>query len=212
MSVSRNRGFTLLELMLALTMLAVVVTIVFGTFRVGVRAWEKGESDVELRHKQRTVLEQMRRQLASMSTRLLLEDGQKPFSPRGEDSRLRFVSELPLLHENGYGLVYVEYRVDRGEGDGVILSLFERNLVFLEEDFFEDEPDADQFIQLLTGISSFSFEYMNRSAEGEKGEWQEEWNPEDEPFFPLAVKISLTVADDTPPIAVIAAVEGDMEP
>ena len=202
-----NKGFTLLELMLSLTMLAIMVVIVFGTFRVGVRAWEKGERDVEDRHRQRIVLEQMRRQLTSMSTRELVEDGKQPFYPIGSAARLQFISELPMLHENGFGLVYVEYRIEPGEDETVNLMLFERNLVLLEASFFEGEPDPEQFVELIPGLQAFSFEFMSRGQENDSGEWREEWNPADEQAFPRAVRLSMTDRSETQPITVIAAVE-----
>ncbi|HEX7533874.1 MAG TPA: prepilin-type N-terminal cleavage/methylation domain-containing protein [Syntrophales bacterium] len=39
-----NRGFTLLELLIALTITAMIVAIIFGALRIGIRAWEKGEN------------------------------------------------------------------------------------------------------------------------------------------------------------------------
>ena len=60
-----NKGFTLLELLISLTILGVIVVIIFGAFRIGIRAWEKGEKDVESRQRQRIVLDLSKQQLAS---------------------------------------------------------------------------------------------------------------------------------------------------
>jgi len=207
MRAARDGGFTLLELILALTVLAVLVAIVSGTFRVGVRAWEKGESDIEVRHRERTVLEQMRRQMASMSTRMLLNDGKEPFFPLGSPAKLRFVSEVPLLPGNAYGLVFVEYRIEAGQDDRAALKIFERNLVFLDESFLEREPDEDDFVELLPGLQEAVFSYRSRPEEGQEGRWEEEWKPEDEKKFPRAVRLSVTPGGNAPPAAVIAGIE-----
>ena len=42
-----QRGFTLLELVLALSIVAAMLAIVFGGLRVGVRAWQRGEERTE---------------------------------------------------------------------------------------------------------------------------------------------------------------------
>jgi len=44
-------GFTLLELLISMTILAMIVVIIFGAFRVGIRAWEKGEKDLGVRQR-----------------------------------------------------------------------------------------------------------------------------------------------------------------
>ena len=203
----RAGGFTLLELMLALSVLAVMVVIVSGTFRVGVRAWEKGESDIETRHRERIVLEQVRRQMASTSTRPLLNNGQDPFFPLGTEKRLQFISEVPVLPGDAFGLVFVEYRVERGPEDLAVLKIFERNLVFLEESFLDHEPDEDQFLELLPGLKDASFAYRSRPEEGQEGVWQEEWQPESEKKFPRGIKLSVTPAGPAPAVSIIAGIE-----
>ena len=60
-----SRGFTLLELLISLTIVALIVVIIFGALRIGIRAWEKGEKDVDVRQRQRIVLDLIKRQLAS---------------------------------------------------------------------------------------------------------------------------------------------------
>ena len=41
-----HRGFTLLELVLAIAILAMVVGVIFGAFRAGISAWQGGERDI----------------------------------------------------------------------------------------------------------------------------------------------------------------------
>ena len=42
-----DRGFTLIELVLALTIVALMLTILFSSLRVGLRAWQRGEERAE---------------------------------------------------------------------------------------------------------------------------------------------------------------------
>ncbi|HNT58060.1 MAG TPA: prepilin-type N-terminal cleavage/methylation domain-containing protein, partial [Syntrophales bacterium] len=60
-----NRGFTLLELLISLTLLSVIAVLVFGALRLGVRAWEKGEATIETRQRERIVMDLLQRQMAS---------------------------------------------------------------------------------------------------------------------------------------------------
>ena len=40
-------GFTLIEVMLAVSILAMVIAVVSTSFRIGINAWEKGESKIK---------------------------------------------------------------------------------------------------------------------------------------------------------------------
>ena len=55
MSQRGDRGFTLIELVLALSILAIMVTILFGGLRVGLRAWERGEAKASSLQRSRSV-------------------------------------------------------------------------------------------------------------------------------------------------------------
>ena len=60
-----SKGFTLLELLISLTIIGLILVIIFGALRIGVRAWEKGERDVESHQRRRVVLGLVKRQFAS---------------------------------------------------------------------------------------------------------------------------------------------------
>jgi len=64
---SISSGFTLLELLISLSIVGLILLIVFGALRIGSRAWEKGERDVEAHQRQRIVLGLIKQQLASAS-------------------------------------------------------------------------------------------------------------------------------------------------
>jgi len=52
MTYRGNRGFTLLELLISLTILSLVTVLIFGAFRMGIRAWEKGERNIDGRQRE----------------------------------------------------------------------------------------------------------------------------------------------------------------
>ena len=74
---SISPGFTLLELLISLTIIGLILVIVFGALRIGARAWEKGERDVETHQIQRIVLDNMKRQIASTCLREIMSEDEK---------------------------------------------------------------------------------------------------------------------------------------
>lgn len=61
-----RRGFTLMEIMLAVTIFAMVATAIYSTFRVGVRAWEAGRKEITRMQQARIVFDTMSRDLRSV--------------------------------------------------------------------------------------------------------------------------------------------------
>ena len=56
-------GFTLMEVLLSLSILSIILVVILGALRIGVRAWEKGENVLSVQQRARTILDQLSRQL-----------------------------------------------------------------------------------------------------------------------------------------------------
>ncbi len=204
----RAHGFTLLELLLSLTILAVIVGMTSGALRIGVRAWEKGERDIENHQKQRIVLDLMKRQLMSASPGEFPVGDEETLRLKGDRETLEMVSQRPLSSKNIYGKVYARYEV-ASEEDGLhALVFYEENIALLGKDFKPDDVDEDLYHELLSGVHLVRFEYL-KGDEDEEPEWREKWDPEDDEGLPMAVKIEFREAADAPPVLVIARIVHD---
>ena len=61
----QREGFTLIEMLLAISIFSMVVAIIFSSFSVGLGSWEKGERDIEYYQRLRSVTELLFRQINS---------------------------------------------------------------------------------------------------------------------------------------------------
>src|SRR5512136_2860583 len=59
-------GFTLIEVVVTLTILGFILLIIFGAFRLGLSAWERGESTKEEYQKVRIISQLISQQLKSI--------------------------------------------------------------------------------------------------------------------------------------------------
>ena len=201
----QDRGFTLLELVIALTIVAVIVVIIFGALRIGIRAWEKGEKDVDMRQRQRIVLDLIKRQLASTSATEVW-GGDKPLvSLKGDSKSIAFVSHIPITPGNQFGTVYVKYVVKQDkEGDKEHLSFYEKNVASLDKKSGAGNPDEGDFSELIPRVKSIVFEYLKDRPGEEASLWQKSWDPTVDRGGPRAVRITLDENDEKAPIYVIA--------
>jgi general secretion pathway protein J len=106
-------GFTMLEVVLAMTLLAMVTSMIYAAFHLGVRSVEKGQAAVVSAQRARAASDVMRRQLKSMFPYpCRIEDDEDPvpfFSLRENPPVLEFVTAAGL--HGGGGLEYVRYEV-----------------------------------------------------------------------------------------------------
>lgn len=206
-----NTAFTLLELMISLTIVALILVVIFGSFRVGVRAWEKGEEDIESRQRERIVLNLIRRQLTSAFAGKLRQGDQQPLFLRGNDKSMEFLSYISIFPGHRVGIVHTKYLVKpQDDGEKERLVFCEKNLFRQVEGMEKEETDEEDFFELISGIHDIGFEYCKGQGGEEILEWQRTWDPVIDKGFPRAVRVSLKEDVETPPIRMIVRIESGL--
>jgi len=206
-------GSTLIELLISITIVAVILVIIMGAFRIGIRAWEKGELDVESFQRQQIVLSILKRQLSSICSEPIGIEGQKPFIFSGDEGMVDFISSVSIVPGNNMGNVRVTYRVRRNDdNDMYSLKIAERNFLTGGMDETIDMLDDDMVHELIPDVYDIRFEYLKKTAPDEERQWQPEWNAEADAGLPAAVKCILQMDEKKLPVTVIARVlsEGDI--
>jgi prepilin-type N-terminal cleavage/methylation domain-containing protein len=210
---SNPKGFTLLEMLIGITLMALLMVAVVIGLRIATKAWQEGQERINLvdRHEER--IDFMAKQIASLM----------PFEVNSTDpnlagefvileaepSCLKFLSTYGSHFRNRSGLILVQYAVvDAANGD--------RELYVREEPVEDDEdllhqiilrvgPDPDTgktrilyrpFIKrdsdllLRKDMQAAHFEYFSQATQTEKAHWVSDWQPQPNAEFPLAVRFS----------------------
>ncbi len=201
-------GFTLLELIISLTIVAVILVIVFGAFRIGTKAWEKGERDIEKHQRHRIVLELVTRQMASIVFKNVKRFDKEELLLKGDAKSFEFASLVSLKPANEFGIVFVRYSVSEGEDGGEGLFAFERNSVLFDEEFEFDDIDPEEYFNLIPEAHGISFEYLKPPEEGleEEPQWVERWDPANDKGAPMAIRLKVAEEADAAPLVVIAPI------
>jgi general secretion pathway protein J len=210
-----DRGSTLIELLISLTILGVILLIIMGAFSLGIRAWETGDRDVDAHQRQQMVFSILKRQLSSaVNQPVVIEEdekmgtetkkGENPFVFRGDEASMEFNSAIPAVPGNMAGNVHVAYRVGaEDESEGYFLEITEKNVFVQSGGKKTDAVKEPTAHRLLSGVHGIEFAYLKITPEDSL--WQEEWNPEnDDAGFPAAVRCILQMTADKAPITLIA--------
>ena len=178
-----QRGFTLLELVLALSIVAAMLAIVFGGLRVGVRAWQRGEERTESQQHSRSLNALLAQSLGGTTPYLSAAAAgvQPEVLFQGQSDKLSFVTvsapfPLPAL----IAFTAVTLSIDEGDRPGLAV----REKALPNEEPFEDVPP----IVVDPTFTAVRFRYL-RDAEGS---WEETWDGAQERAVPRAVEVTLT--------------------
>jgi len=192
-----HAGFTLIEVMVTLTILGFILLIIFGAFRLGLSAWNRGESTKEEYKKIRVITQLISQQIKSVVPfKIKTKKAEGDYLAfEGKAHSLKFVSAFAMRAKQNEGFVYAIYEFKEGGEEGGRLVLYEQRA--LNRDFFAEEPREDLGVSILEGISNVRFEYYREEDPQNKKpeEWVEEWNAKDEKELPKALRMIITQKD-----------------
>ncbi len=187
----REGGFTLLELIISITILSLIALIIGSGFRLGLNAWERGDEEVEAVQTMRVLSGLIFQQLKSSYPYKIKIDNEEMVLFKGDSSSMIFVTTLADPYPGGFKWVRYLHR------DGVL---------YYKEGFLPDKKLLDNITGdeeiLETEVEEVSFQYYSK----EKNEWKESWDFSDRlpgavkarisNFQPIFVNIPLSRDDD----------------
>lgn len=178
-----------MELLISLTIMAVVVSICSSAFKLGFMSVEKEEDKQDfLRFV--SVVELIENQLNSLCLK-------KKCSFSGTEKELLFDSCYSVVNQRDAEIVEVTLRAAAEEREEkIILEIRERAAFPLYS-----EPEDPGFIPLLAELDAVSFEYLDAVSGSEK-KWTKKWDNDTK--LPLAVKVVVSYSGT--PVTIISKI------
>ena len=189
----RPEGFTLVELIIALAIVATLVVVAFGGLRVVLGATQRSEARIEVHQHVRSLTTILKRSLGAAYPYKgsLGELPEQRLLFRGQASTLEFVTQAPPF-PLGATIAYTAVVLSHVTGEGLVIR--ERALP-------NREPFAEAAVVLRDpAVTSLAFRYLDDS-----NSWQTEWEDEDRPPTAIEITLGLTIngrAETVPPMVV----------
>ena len=187
------RGFTLLEVMLAILLLALLLAGTYGAIRTAVRATHSGEAAIDRTNRLRVAQEFVRHQVSRIMPLAFDHDSATGANSVFEGKRdlMRFVAPMPgYLSKGGPYVQTLEFAGNRRGG---------RQLLFTDAMLNGFDPKEKKSARgepsvLLDGIEDGRFQYRTLDEQGQLTDWLDSWD--DPSITPLMVRLVVRMRAD----------------
>ncbi len=186
-----NQGFTLIEVLIAMTLLGVMVVLLFSSLRIAAESWNAGESKMAQVNQKAVVYQFFKRHLTTIRPLPILNiDPNNPEELqvfRGYPQTLRFAAALPASSARK-GLQIFTIAPNPENSSILMVSLVPYRLTETDQNQPPDRPEI-----LLEDVAKLQFAYFGKTEDVAESQWREEWALADR--LPSLIKVSIVLKD-----------------
>lgn len=187
-----RNGFTLIEVLIAMTLLGVMVVLLFSSLRIAAESWNAGENKMAAVNQKAVVYQFFKRHITAIRPLPMLNidstysvESVQAF--QGFPQSLRFVAGLPASSARK-GLQVFSIALNPENSSSLLVALTPYRLSEPGQALEPVKPEV-----LLENIAGFKLAYFGKIEEFAEPHWQEEWVVAEQ--LPSLIKVSITLKD-----------------
>lgn len=189
--MNRNLGFSLMELLIGMTLLGFLLAILYGGFRLAANSWDATERRTAVAADQEAGRSAIRRLITEAQPfHLRNARGQQPLAFEGRSDSLRLVAPLGQI-----GPRAVELAIVNEAGAKDLKLVLRHGPVRFEAEQFTDVIDDRSSHKVLGDLSNATFAYFGPEKPGDPPAWRNQWL--DQERFPVLIRLHLASSDGT---------------
>lgn len=185
----KQRGFTLLEMLIGLTLLGFILLLLYNGLRLGTKSWDVGERLVEGTSRQAVVMDFLRRQLAQAYPLRWKREGVDVMVFSGEPKSLRFAAQIPA-HLGTGGLHVVELEAIPGNEAEALRMRWRLPTKDANDFAFSDEDDQATLWRAMDGLE---IAYFGAPRRDDEAAWHDSWHSDER--LPRLVRLRIAQKD-----------------
>lgn len=170
-----QKGFTLLELLISITLLGLILVLLFGGLRLGVRSWDAVQQQVDNLNTVRSVENFLRGEMTLIHP-YRWKNAQGPrVAFQGERNKVSFVAELPSRIGVG-GLYAISLEIEQN-GKAKRLIWRQQPIDSQMQDFssLAQAPEMVLAGSELSAVDDVWLTYFGRESESAAPQWMDRW-------------------------------------
>jgi general secretion pathway protein J len=187
--MKRERGFTLVEVILAMALLATIMVLLYAGLTFALKSWDAGDANGRNVADRRLGENFMRRELTELFPMRWKNATQLKFAFEGEKDHVKFVSaRAPGIQQGGMSLVGLELRETDRKRDLVMRRALPDDAALDFGPLDKAEPTL-----LVANVDSITFSYFGSENDFIEAKWTDKW--EFAAALPYLVRIKVKMAD-----------------
>ena len=182
-------GFTLLEMMIAFSLLALLFLALFSSFNTIGRGWEAADRKLLETEDTRLISEFLRNQLSQTIVVQVKGENGPVYAFEGTDHYVRYAAPLqPLQTQGGIYLIELAVGLDR---DGRKLEM--RYAPYRPDMDWDEALKEVEPVLVYSGLGLVHFDYYAAESDKDDPRWESEWL--DQPVYPLLMRVKIEGKD-----------------
>lgn len=185
----QQAGFTLLEMMVAFSLLALLFLALFSSFHTIGRGWEAADRKLLKTEDIRLISEFLRNQLSQTIVVQIKGEAGPVYAFEGADDYVRYAAPLqPLQNQGGIYLIELAVKPDK-EGRKIEM----RYAPYRPDLSWDEALEAVEPVLVYSGLGLVHFDYYAAESDQDDPRWQAEWL--DQSVYPLLVRVMIEGKD-----------------
>jgi general secretion pathway protein J len=188
-NLKSGQGFTLIEVLLAMTLLSVMMTLLFASLKICAESWEKGEKKIFEVSETAGVVNFFQRHL--VMAKPLWNDftqEERSFSFQGDSQSLQFVSSFPASAGRAGLQLFTVRWVNENRENLIKVTIVPFYPVAEGDDWLTEEET------LIKGVADFSLAYFGPEEGETENRWLDQWLERD--HLPKLIRIKIKLEND----------------
>ena len=194
-------GFTLLEVIVAVTLVCLMAVALWAVTSLSIRSWNRGTEFIDVNQRHRSITDMLRKQMSSVFPIFAApaNTGAGQFTTsigyllfNGTESDMQFVSLNSMHFGENPGLTLISYEMERQPQGS--LSLVEKEEPYVGQDPEDSESTIEpKSLAIFENLESCAFEYYDPGDGGLSATpgWVPEWDGKTLGRLPKAIAVTM---------------------
>lgn len=209
----RQQGFTLLELLIALTLLGLILVLLFGGLRLGMRSWDVSQKQVDNLNSVRSLEGFLRREMSVIAPYRWKSGVAPQLAFLGERQQLSFVAPLPSRVSAG-GLYAVSISLEvQGQGKKrIVWRYLPVNGAMQDFSSLAQAPQVVLASSELDEVEDIGLSYFGQENSTIAPRWMDRWDSKAALPLLIRIQVKLKHGAEWPDFVVAPLLSGGLAP